>query len=202
MGPLNIILGIMLAISGSVGSASTRQLHAQAGQQQAQAGPLQGLQALTGQVVSKELANASHYILVFLSPECPLCQGYSPILNKLQDQYGQEFPVIGVFPGKAYDDTVYLAFEKKYAIRFVLLKDPDFLMVKKLHAQSTPEAFLLDNKGSVLYSGAIDNKAIALGKWKTGPGKAYLALAIEDVLNNRAVATAQTKAVGCMINDY
>jgi thiol-disulfide isomerase/thioredoxin len=149
-----------------------------------------------------DLKTAKHFVVVFLSPECPLCQGYTVTLNKLQDQYGKDVPVIGVFPGKAYDDSVYLAFEKKYAIRFVLLKDPDFLMVKKLHARSTPEAFLLDNKGLVLYNGGIDNRAIALGKWGPGPGKAYLALAIEDVLNNRPVAIPLTKAVGCMINDY
>jgi thiol-disulfide isomerase/thioredoxin len=146
--------------------------------------------------------NATLTAIVFLSPDCPLCQGYTVTLNALQAQYAGILSIVGVFPGKGYPDSAYLAFKKKYGIRFLLCKDPYRLLVRRLHATTTPEVFLLDNARTLVYRGAIDDKAVSLGQQRLRPAHPYLALAISDYKAGTAVTFPRTEAVGCRIDDY
>ena len=140
--------------------------------------------------------------IVFLSPDCPLCQGYSVTLNALQMKYGQDLSIVGVFPGKGFPDSAYRAFQKKYRIAFLLCKDPDREMVKRLHATTTPEVFLFVGPRTLIYRGAIDDKAVGLGQQRLQAAHPYLALAIEDYKAGTGVVFPRTEAVGCRIDDY
>ena len=139
-------------------------------------------------------------IVVFLSPECPLCQGYSPVLNALQKKFSSAVTLVGVFPGKAYGDSTFEAFRNKYHIAFRLVKDRDMALVKHLGATTTPEAFLIKG-GQTLYHGAIDNKAISLGQSRLQTTQKYLEDALSEAEAGRAVAVKKTQPVGCLINN-
>jgi thiol-disulfide isomerase/thioredoxin len=141
-------------------------------------------------------------LVVFLSPECPICQGYSVTLNSLSDQYAGTLSVIGIFPGRGYTDSTYLAFRKKYAIRFTLIKDPSKALVHRLKATISPECFLLDASQHLLYQGAFDDKFVSLGRSRLQPTKKYLELAVADFQAGRPVRIPRTEAVGCLMNDY
>jgi thiol-disulfide isomerase/thioredoxin len=139
-------------------------------------------------------------VVVFLSPECPLCQGYSPVLNALQEKYAGVITLVGVFPGKAYGDSTYEAFRNKYHIAFRLMKDKDMALVKRLGATTTPEAFLL--KGSqTLYQGAIDDKVVSLGQNRLQVSKRFLEDAIAAAEAGRPALVKKTEPVGCLINN-
>jgi peroxiredoxin len=141
-------------------------------------------------------------LFVFLSPECPLCQNYSKTLKEIRLQYHREVRLYGIIPGKAYSAKEVVAFEKKYNTGFTLLIDKNKQLAKYLNATVTPQAILLNNRLQLVYSGAIDDWAIAPGKKRLKASKYYLEDAIEQSLKLLPVAIAKTNPVGCKINDY
>jgi thioredoxin-related protein len=141
-------------------------------------------------------------LFIFLSPECPLCQNYSKTLKGLQERFDQQVNLYGIFPGNAYTLHEVLAFETRYNTRFNLFIDQKKQLTNYLHASATPQAILLDNKGNLLYTGAIDDWVQGLGKKRLKASKHYLSDAIEQSLRSEEVTVKHTKAFGCKINDY
>jgi hypothetical protein len=141
-------------------------------------------------------------LFIFLSPECPLCQNYSTLLNSLRSLYAGQVDQYGIIPGAAYSTKDVRTFEQKYRIIFPLLIDGSKKFTNYLHATVTPEVILLGPKDELLYKGAIDNLLQDLGKRRLKATKNYLQDAIEASLHNKAVPVNQTKAVGCLINDF
>lgn len=138
-------------------------------------------------------------VIVFLAPECPLSQQSTLPLKKLQEKYGNLLSIVGVFAGTDYEDAAYQNFKEKYQISFDLLKDEDFKLVKLLKATITPQLFLLDNGGQLLYNGAIDNKVVRLGFTRNSATKHYVEDAISSYTNHLPIALKETKAIGCLI---
>lgn len=141
-------------------------------------------------------------LFVFMSPECPLCQNYTKIINGIQQQYSQEVQVYGIVPGMAYQTKDVAAFQKKYATGFGFFIDKKMGLTKYLQATVTPQVILLNNNMQLLYTGAIDDWAVGIGKKRAQASHHYLADAIEQSLRNISVSIAKTKPVGCKINDY
>jgi thiol-disulfide isomerase/thioredoxin len=150
---------------------------------------------LLKQVSTKMLA------IVWLSPECPLCQNYTLTLNQLSQKYHDVLTIVGVFPGDAYTKEEYLAFQKKYAISFTLLTDKKKLLTTAIHATVTPEVFLYDEKRSLKYSGAIDNWVVGLGKSTKKATISYLDDAIVHTMDGVPASPVYTQPIGCFIND-
>lgn len=142
------------------------------------------------------------HLFVFLSPDCPLCRNYAPLLNKIATDYHDEIQVNGIVPGRSYPDSLVNEFVKTFSVQYPLLKDSKQQLKKYFNASATPEVFLLDENGIVLYRGAIDNWAVALGKKRIKVTEHYLYDAINSSLNNMPVATKYAPPVGCIINDY
>jgi peroxiredoxin len=141
-------------------------------------------------------------VFVFLSPECPLCQNYSTKLNALYKQYASNVKLYGIFPGKAYSEDEIKKFMQQYNIQFPLLIDDNKKLTSYLHAVVTPQVILLNDKNQLVYKGAIDDWAVALGKQRITTSKYYLRDALQQSLTNKTVLIKRTKAVGCRINDY
>ncbi|TDE13620.1 redoxin domain-containing protein [Dyadobacter psychrotolerans] len=159
------------------------------------------LRDLDGKVVKLSSFDKKLRIIVFLSPECPLSQNYSLVLNQIQEQNKETTDVIGIFPGTSYLPKDYQAFKEKYKITFPLLTDSAKKLVVKLDAKVTPEVFLLDVNDKVIYSGAIDNWVIDLGKKRSKATAYYLSDAITSYIQSKPVDLVSTKAVGCYITD-
>ncbi len=140
--------------------------------------------------------------VVFLSPECPLCQNYSLVLNRLQARFGKEMDIAGIFPGKSNSLSECRAFRAKYNIQFLLFTDTLKSLSKALGASITPEVFLLDQEKKLLYHGAIDNWVTALGKQRRKATENYLEDGIEEYLKGESVKTKEVKPIGCFINEY
>ena len=65
----------------------------------------------------------------------------------------------------------------------------------------TPEAFLIDVRGDVLYRGRINDLYADYGKRRAAPRTHDLRDAIAALLEGREVDVAKTKPVGCYIPD-
>jgi thiol-disulfide isomerase/thioredoxin len=139
-------------------------------------------------------------VFVMLSPECPLCKNYAPVLNDLQKQY-PEVAFYGIFPGKAYDLDEISHFQKEYQITSKLLMDPQKVLSKYLSATTTPECIFINKLGVTVYRGLIDNWASGLGQKRKVITEKYLSAALGQTKSGMPVAIRQTKPVGCLIND-
>ena len=141
-------------------------------------------------------------VVIFLSPECPLCQNYSLPLNALCSKYAGKVQFTGVVPGKAYSAADVNAFTQKYHIGFPVYIDSAKAMSTSLKATVTPEVFLLGPDKKVLYHGSIDNWIKDLGMQSARPTVFYLRDAIDQSLARQPVRIPYNKPVGCLINDY
>lgn len=139
-------------------------------------------------------------VFVFLSPDCPLSQKYTRPLKRISEKYQKNHIVFySVFPGNFYSEKEINDFLMKYELNFSLIFDTNKQLTNKLGATVTPEIFLVDSCGKIIYSGAVDNWYEEIGKKREVITQNYLQNAIEAFLKKEPVKIPQTKAVGCII---
>jgi len=139
-------------------------------------------------------------VFIFLSPDCPLSKNYAPVLNDLSKKH-PKLTFYGIFPGKAYSDEEIKQYKKDYAIDFQFLNDPLMQFARYLKAKVTPEVFLVNQAGHIIYSGLIDNWAVSLGKKRQVVTSRYLEEAISHFTSGKKITVTHTEPVGCLIND-
>ena len=142
------------------------------------------------------------FALVLLSPDCPMSVNYTKTLNGLQQQFGDTLQVMGILPGMTYEDSTILGFAKEYGLRFPLYVDKKMHLSRKLQGEVTPEVFLLDADGQLVYHGAIDNWLAGIGQKRQKPNEHYLLDAINQSLLGQTVSIPYVKAQGWILNDY
>lgn len=142
-------------------------------------------------------------LFVFLSPECPLCKNYTTVLNKISQDFSRDsFVIIGIVSGKSYSPEEVNSFKKEFLVDFQLFIDPAKKLTNYLEATITPEVVLMNEKGKLIYRGAIDDWVTDLGKNKLRPEKEYVRLAVTQYINHQPISIKKTKPKGCYINDY
>ena len=99
----------------------------------------------------------------------------------------------GVNPEDSYEEMVKRA--KKLGLKFPYAMDGTSELAVAYGATRTPEAFLFDASGKLVYHGAIDDNANDARSVK----QAYLRQAVDAVAAGKAVPTAETKSLGCGI---
>jgi hypothetical protein len=81
-----------------------------------------------------------------------------------------------------------------WGIGYPVLLDEAGTVGKLYGATTTPNMFVVDPKGTLVYAGALDNAP--LGKADGAPVN-YVNAAISDVSAGRAITTPSTKSYGC-----
>jgi hypothetical protein len=158
------------------------------------------LQSLEGEVIAVDSAQQHRLTAyIFLAPACPLSETYTQTINTLREQYGKDVFFAGVIPGNLYNTEEIIAFRDSFQVAFPIFPDPEKKLTHYLDAHITPEVFLLDSKGTLIYSGAIDNRAIELTRLRLSVTEPYLQDAIKLALNNQEIIIRKTQAVGCTI---
>jgi thioredoxin-related protein len=84
---------------------------------------------------------------------------------------------------------------KSRGMKFAYAMDRTSDVARAFGASRTPEVFLFDAAGTLVYHGAIDDNADDAAKVT----KPYLEDAVTAVAAGKSVSTAQTKALGCSI---
>ena len=97
------------------------------------------------------------------------------------------------YPSDDFDGMVKRAEEVGYQFPYVV--DDDSGVAKAFGAKHTPEAFLFNREGKLVYHGTIDDNAQNPEQVE----KRYLKEAVDAVVAGNAVPTPQTKALGCSI---
>lgn len=140
------------------------------------------------------------HVLVFWSMECPYVKAWNPDLAQLYQEYsgkGVQFAAIDSNEGELRDAAKLTAAAKEQKIPFPVLLDEGNKLADWFGAQATPTVYLIDGKGRVVYTGAIDNDE--QDKLSAEERKNYLKDALEAGLAGRDPATPSTKATGCSI---
>jgi 3-deoxy-D-manno-octulosonate 8-phosphate phosphatase KdsC-like HAD superfamily phosphatase len=104
-------------------------------------------------------------------------------------------------PGKQGNDlAMNTGAVKTWSLEHPILRDESGVVGKSYGATNTPNMFVIDKKGVLVYAGAIDNSPDGEGKSAEG-GKLvnYVDAAIDDLAAGKAVRTPSTKPYGCSV---
>ncbi len=142
------------------------------------------------------------FVVLFISPECPLCQSYSLTIRNLASTYQKVgFKFYAIVPGKTYSKKEILAFKHKYQLTDLdFYTDPNFDLAKFVQASITPEVAVFTKNGLKVYQGRIDNWAFELSKKRKVITAFDLADVLEKLYLNQMVKPYKTRAIGCYIN--
>lgn len=150
--------------------------------------------------LSNELKANKLSVILFLSPECPLCQNYAPTIELIQESFSDKnVKFYGVISGEFYSRQEILKYKLHYGLQFPILLDPEINLADYLDAKMTPEVLVIDPNEKVLYQGAIDNWAISLGQKRIKATAHYLKDAIDNSLAGKTIDPSNTNVVGCFI---
>lgn len=134
-------------------------------------------------------------VFIFISTQCPVSNGYNERMEKLAADYkAKGVNVIGINANAPESIDDIKAHAAKNNLTFTILKDAGSHVADQLGATNTPEAFLLDASGKLVYRGRIDNS-------RSGQTISANDLrdAIEATLAGKQVANTFVRAFGCSI---
>lgn len=104
-------------------------------------------------------------------------------------------------PGKQGNETADVAKTKTEELgskATAYLVDADGTVGKLYNAKTTPEMFVINKEGAVVYMGAIDDKPNPSADSISGATN-YVKAALADVAAGKPVATSSTKPYGCSV---
>ena len=140
-------------------------------------------------------------LVLFICNHCPWVKAWqSRMADAGNAAQSQGIGVIAVnsndpaaYAEDSFDEMVKRA--QKVGYRFPYVVDATSDVARAFGASHTPEAFLFDAKGALVYHGAVDDNAQDIKAVKSH----WLADAVTAVAAGKPVATGETKALGCGI---
>ncbi|QEF99795.1 Thiol-disulfide oxidoreductase ResA [Stieleria maiorica] len=145
------------------------------------------------------VGDATLTAVCFLGTECPLAKLYGPRLQRLADRYADRgVTFLGVNSNLQDSPAEIDAYAKKYVLEFPMIKDADQSIADAFEATRTPEVFLVDSGGMIVYQGRIDDQ-YEPGISRAHPTTNDLRDAIEASLTGAPIDQPKTTGVGCLI---
>lgn len=138
-------------------------------------------------------ADEKGLLILFLRSDGPVDALYTDRLKAIGDACKQaKIAVLGLFP--AEDDTVEAVHSRAEQLGFPCVIDPGGAFADVCRATSTPEAFLLDAKSRIAYTGAIDSNT-----WESPDLRPYLLDAIVALAAGKPIRLSKTFPFGTAI---
>lgn len=155
-----------------------------------EAGPV-GLETLSGtRLVMENYADRPATAVLFLSTRCPLTLREIERIHRLQEKYRRrEVLYVGVFSQKEETGAEIRALAQGRGLIFPLYRDPGREVATRFGARATPEVFLLDEKGKLVFHGGLASEA----------GQGALEDAIVSLLAGKPVVNPETPVAGTPI---
>ena len=133
---------------------------------------------------------------MFVATKCPVSNAYNTRMAALGKEYAAKgIAVVGINSNKTEPAAEVKEHAEKHGFTFPVLKDDGNKVADAYGATKTPEVFVLDPKGNLLYHGRIDENQDD----PQGVKSPDLRNALDAVLAGRPVPAAETKAFGCTI---
>lgn len=151
-----------------------------------------------------DAAGSKGTLVIFTCNHCPWAKAWQSRIASLGNTYRQRG--IGVIAINAndpsanaedsFDEMVTRA--KTLDVQFPYVVDNGSKVARAFGAERTPEAYLFDASGKLVYHGTIDDNAEDANQVK----QHYLGDALEAVATGKPVSLTETKALGCSIKFY
>ena len=134
-------------------------------------------------------------VLIFVSTQCPVSNAYNARMARLAANYGPKgVQFVGINANTTESVSEIAAHAKKNNLTFPILKDANDKVADQFEAQVTPEVFVANDKGVLVYHGPIDDS-----QKEGGVTKNYLVSALNATLSGKPVAAKSVRAFGCSI---
>jgi peroxiredoxin len=156
-----------------------------------------------GKVVSlDDYRDSPALLVVFLCNHCPFVKHILPHFAELAREYRRRgVGIVGIssndvsnYPDDAPEKMVELS--KAMDFSFPYLYDESQQVAKAYGAACTPDFYLFDGEGRLVYRGQMDDSRPSNGRPVTG---ADLRAAMDAVLDGRPVSDDQKPSIGCNI---
>lgn len=140
-------------------------------------------------------------VLQWISPVCPVCvrvSSTSVVGDMLKTIKGidSDFVHLTIHSNDGAKIAKSSEYLKKYDIKSPALDDTSGRVGRMYGAKTTPHMFVIDKKGILRYSGAIDDDDSGS---KGSDATNYVVNAIQQIVANETVAPDSTKSYGCQI---
>ncbi len=148
-----------------------------------------------------------YVVLEWTNPGCPFVQKHygSGNMQKLQAEFTQKGVVwLSVDSSAAGQQGSFTGDEAKkakddlYKAATALLLDPDGSVGHLYGATNTPDMYIIDPSGKLVYEGAIDSIASA-DPADIAKATNYVQTSLDDALAGKPVEKTQTKPYGCSV---
>lgn len=154
-----------------------------------------GLNDPIGRPVKFSALRGDITVVMFVSVQCPISNDYNERMIALYNDYsakGVKFVFLNANANES--PTQIIDHAKQVGFGFPVYRDPGNVVADRFGAQVTPESYVVDKTGTMIYHGAIDDAR--------NPARVTvnsLRLALDAVMAGQPVATSQTRAFGCTI---
>lgn len=160
-----------------------------------------------GQTESLDQYRGKYVVLEWHNNGCPYTKKHyvSGNMQALQKEWTAKgvvwFTVISSAPGQqGYvtpdEENAYLT--KVHAVPSAVLMDPQAKLARMYNAKTTPEMFVIDPQGKLIYAGAIDDRPTPDPKDVHGADN-YVSDALNEAMLGKAVTTPYTRPYGCSV---
>ena len=156
------------------------------------------LTTIDGKTFSLGEAAKSHkaVVVMFIATKCPYSNAYNDRMRDMSAAYAKQGVLfVGINSNKTEPSAEVVAHAKQHGFAFSIMKDPDNKVADLYDARHTPEIYVVDPGGRLVYHGRIDENYEDASKVASPD----LKNALDAMLANRAIAKAETKAFGCSI---
>jgi len=134
-------------------------------------------------------------VLIFISVQCPVSNAYNERMEKLAKDYkARGVNVIGINANVTESNEAVKDHASSHNLTFTILKDPSNKIADRLGAGRTPEAYLIDAGGKLIYHGRVDNSQNPANVTTSD-----LRDAIDEMLAGKPVSKTGGAAFGCSI---
>jgi thiol-disulfide isomerase/thioredoxin len=141
-------------------------------------------------------------VLVFVLQDCPISNGYAPLIERLSNEFGHQgvrFYLVHVDATISQDAAIKHA--KDYGYTIPVLIDRRHELVSRLAVDVAPTVVVLGADDTSKYKGRIDDWYAGIGKPRTVATTHDLRDAIVAVIEGKPINATQTQSIGCAVPD-
>ena len=143
----------------------------------------------------KSLMGKNGAVIIFVATKCPVSNAYNDRVEKLaQDYKARGINVIGINSNNTEPAAEVKSHASEKHLSFTILKDDGNKIADRLGATRTPEAYVLDRSGKLVYHGRIDNSQNTANITSND-----LREALDEMLGGKPVTKTGGAAFGCTI---
>jgi peroxiredoxin len=150
---------------------------------------------LQGNPVQYSALKGDITVVMFIATKCPVSNAYNERMKALYGDYnsnGVKFVFIN--SNSTEPATEVGEHAASHGFPFKVFKDPENQVADRFGATVTPEAFVMDKNGTIVYHGSIDDS-----QRPERIKEQRLRSALDEVLAGKTVAVKETKVFGCTI---